>query len=384
MLSSRISTEHENLLDLTADWERILRSCTTTVYGPDATCSSVWARALRDTLLKDTQIRVLVVSSGTQVAGIVPTYLKVARALPFDRRELRIITEAYGGRRGLMIANTDPDLTEFALRRLRLDLPPWDVLLLGAVKGSLSHVNLMNAARNTSLRARCLAVSQSPYIELAASWEAMIAKLPKKTRWTFRKGERDLTAKGAVDYEQITDVASVGSLLASVVAIERKSWKEEVGTSITAQSRQQAFYDTFARLAAANGILSGHVLRVASQPIAYILGIATGDGVFLDLKESFDASYAEYSPGHVLKRFAIEALIGRGIRVYDFMGRCEPYKMRWTDKTYQCETIALYNRTVRGSICYLRSNLAHVLGSKRQHIESTGSASAAGSMSVSG
>jgi CelD/BcsL family acetyltransferase involved in cellulose biosynthesis len=74
-------------------------------------------------------------------------------------------------------------------------------------------------------------------------------------------------------------------------------------------------------------MLSAHVLRLDGRPLAYILGVAAGDGAFLDLKESFDASYAQYSPGHVLKRFAMETLIARGVGIYDFMRACEPYKL---------------------------------------------------------
>jgi hypothetical protein len=59
----------------------------------------------------------------------------------------------------------------------------------------------------------------------------------------------------------------------------------------------------------------------------------------------------------VLKRFAFERLIAQGITLYDFMGKCEQYKMRWTDRTYKVLTIAMFNRNVAGSIGYLRSKL---------------------------
>jgi CelD/BcsL family acetyltransferase involved in cellulose biosynthesis len=174
-------------------------------------------------------------------------------------------------------------------------------------------------------------------------------------RWTIRKGERALSEKGRLEYEELSDPASVDKLMHSIHTIERRSWKEQSGTSITAQGKQQAFFEAFAALAAESGMLCGHVLRVDGKPIAYIFGVLDGDSVFLDLKESFDAAYAEYSPGHVLKRFAFQTLIARGVRIYDFMGRCEPYKMRWTDKTYHRLTVVLFNTTFRGSLAHLRS-----------------------------
>lgn len=358
MLSSQVRSARDGVPQLRADWDRILGTCSRTVQGPDATCSWTWAEALRRTLLKETELQLLIVSADSQNVAIVPTYRQVAKAFPLDKRELRVITEVHAGRRGLLVAHDNPDIVEFVLGRLCADIPAWDVALLGAVRNSPSYAAIEEAARRTGFRMRSIAVQRSPYIELATSWDKMIATLPKKTRWTIRKSERELASKGSLTYERISEPALVDSLLASIFEIERNSWKQEAGSSMIVQSRQQMFYETLAKLAAENGMLSAHMLRLSSQPIAYILGITSADGVFLDLKESFDANFAEYSPGHVLKRFALESLIASGIRVYDFMGRCEAYKMRWTDKTYQCDTIALYRPTVRGSLFYLRSGLA--------------------------
>ena len=60
---------------------------------------------------------------------------------------------------------------------------------------------------------------------------------------------------------------------------------------------------------------------------------ASVDGTFLDLKESFVVAHSENSPGHVLKRYAMQTLLSRGIR---------PCKMRWTDQTYRCSTVSIY------------------------------------------
>ena len=74
-----------------------------------------------------------------------------------------------------------------------------------------------------------------------------------------------------------------------------------------------------------------------------------------DLKESFDSSFANHSPGHVLKKHAISTLIDESIECYDFMGQCEPYKMRWTDQTYERLSCALFNRNVPGYMSLIQS-----------------------------
>lgn len=142
-------------------------------------------------------------------------------------------------------------------------------------------------------------------------------------RWTIRKSHADLHKKGRLEYEERAGSDSVPSLIDALHTVERNSWKEESGTSITKQEHQERFHRSLADLAARSGYLSGHVLRLDGHPIAFILGIAAGDGAFLDLKGSFDASNFEHSLGHVLKRDAVETLIARGVHLYDFMGNCE-------------------------------------------------------------
>lgn len=355
MLSSQLHTDWNSLYDQASGWDRLLSSCYRGILGPDATSSSVWARALWDSHVRDSTLRSLTITSNQQLVAIVPAYLATAASFPFARRELRLMTEAYGGRGGLLIADDDPTLVESAFARLRAEIPDWDVFVFSVVAGSASQSAVSKAAQASSLRMRCLAVNESPHVELGSSWDATFASLPKKLRWTIRKAEKDLRAQGRLEYLEVVAPAAVPSLIQHIYDVEQRSWKESAGTSITTQQRQQAFYEKFAPLAAQSGILSAHVLLLDGRAIAYILGVAAGDGVFLDLKESFDAACSDYSPGHVLKRFAIEALIARGVRTYDFMGRCEPYKMKWTDKTYRSLTLALFNSTFRGWLCHARS-----------------------------
>jgi CelD/BcsL family acetyltransferase involved in cellulose biosynthesis len=355
LLVSSVHNGWSNLGSFAADWDRILRSCQRGAQGPDATCSYAWAEALVRSHLRDAELRLLTVSSAAQTVAVLPVYAPATRAGMLGPRALCAVTEAHAGRCGLLALDNDPATLDELLDRLVTDLRPWDVFHLTVVENSDAHAALLRAAPRLTLRLRCVSTATSPYIRLADTWDGVFASLAKKMRWTIRKAEKDLRDKGELTYAGIADPAQVDSLLDSIYKVEQSSWKEQSGTSITAQRSQREFYEALIRVAAREKILSAHVLKLGTQPIAYILGIAAGDGAFLDLKESFDASFSEYSPGHVLKRFAIESLIARGVRIYDLMGACEPYKMRWTDQTYTSLRIAVFNRTLRGSAAYWRS-----------------------------
>jgi Acetyltransferase (GNAT) domain len=358
MLTSKVHTGWETLSEINSDWDGLLRTCQKGVSGPDTTCSSLWAQALVQTHLKNADVFGLSLSSVSGRHAVLPLFRTCGQGSLAPRREIRAMTEAHAGRSGLLVRNNDAALVEALLRHVQTDLEPWDIFTFSVVEGSPSHTAVVKAARSIPLRLRCIATGESPFIALESNWGAMLSALPKKFRWTVRKSEKELSSKGSLQYEQADKPASTRSLLDNIYAIERRSWKEESGTSITAQDAQQAFYEALVPIAADAGILSAHILRLDDQPIAYILGLVGEDGVFLDLKESFDLTYSESSPGHVLKRFAIEALIASGIGLYDFMGKCEPYKMRWTDRTYRRLTITMFGRSFRSEYFYLRSRLS--------------------------
>jgi CelD/BcsL family acetyltransferase involved in cellulose biosynthesis len=357
MLSSRIYTGWTELEPLAAEWDRLLKAGTAGVSGPDATCSWTWAQALSQSLLKDVSPATLVARDDGAPVAIIPLYA-APRAHALAPRELRLITEAYAGRSDLLIDGPAAEVLEHVLGQAVRQLASWDTLSFTVVEDSRTHQALMQLADSGKLRLRCISASQSPYIELGKTWDAILAALPKKMRWTIRKSENDLAAMGLLDYQCCRTPDSVEALLQGIYTIERKSWKEASGSSITTQERQREFYERFVRLAAGSGMLCAHLLRLDGRPIAYILGIESGDGVFLDLKESFDTDFSAQSPGHVLKHFAFETLLSRGVSLYDFMGECEPYKMRWTERKYRRLTFRLYNGTWRGRLAWWRNRLS--------------------------
>jgi hypothetical protein len=93
------------------------------------------------------------------------------------------------------------------------------------------------------------------------------------------------------------------------------------------------------------GWFSGHVLEFRGEPVAYVWGLLFAN-IFYDFKESYKSDYREFGPGHVLKLSLMQRLFSKRVTFYDYMGACEDYKLRWTDKTYERSTFLLYNQSV--------------------------------------
>lgn len=323
------------------------------INGPDITCSSTWVTALIETHLSNKQIHWMAIIDEYKTTSIFPYFTEKL----FLERRIKSFSEVYAGRSSLLGGNGSISACSKLIQEFPGKIPYWDTLQLTLVDSCVGHFAIYYETTSGKSLARNISTIKSPYIDISRGWPETFDSLPKKLRWTIRKGENDLNNLGSLTYRQYTTTKEINELFLMIYKIEKESWKEHAGSSITKQHKQQEFYETLAKYAANDKILSAHILLLDDKPLAYILGLISGDGSFLDLKESFVDSYSKYSPSHVLKSFAIANLIKQCVRIYDFMGDCEPYKMRWTDKVYERHTIVIYNKTVRGRLAYFKSLL---------------------------
>ena len=200
---------------------------------------------------------------------------------------------------------------------------------------------------------------------MAGTWRNYFESLPKKFRWLLRDAEKKLRASGRLHYTEYRQGSDLKHFLDAMFHVEQKSWKEVQKSSITANDDQRKFYTALTAIAAERGLLSCHLLELDEEPIAYIYGLLF-NGVFSDLKESYNLSYQSMSPGHALKLFVLERLYDRNARLYDYMGVCEPYKMRWTDTTYTRSTYMIFNRTLGGLAARISGSFINYVKSRGQ------------------
>jgi Acetyltransferase (GNAT) domain len=344
-LKFRILRSPEEWAQLRGSWDTIVESQSSSISGLDVTSTFTWAEALWDNHLGRTGLEVLVAESDNRIEALVPYHLGSKTVHLIRCRSLAPITELYSGRCGFLLREPRVEILEAVLNELREHMPSWDVFLFTLVEDSPSDLLLRELERRDGLGLEKISSQRSPYIVLDKPWEEYFVSLPRKFRWNLRNFEKKMKGAGEVSHRVFESGSDFDEFLSRMQEIEKASWKEEAGSSLTANPLQESFHARLLRAAADQGWFSGHVLEFRGEPVAYVYGLLYGN-VFYDLKESYKSAHRDFGPGHVLKLSLMEQLFARHVAFYDYMGLCEEYKLRWTDKTYSRSTFLLYNRTL--------------------------------------
>jgi CelD/BcsL family acetyltransferase involved in cellulose biosynthesis len=328
-------------------WDAMLARQGLGITRLDITATLEWAETLSKALLNGKKQRTLLLESDGEIVGVFPLYESSVTRYRVKFAKLAPITELYSGRCGFILREYKVEYIEALIDYLFWQLDNWVLFQLTLVDDSESETLLLQACEAVGVCCEKLSAQTSPYIVLDNSWQDYLGTLPKKFRWNLRNGRKKLESTGSLQYFSCESELQINHFLTAVLEIERASWKETAGTSITVNDYQEVFYKEFCAPAIDKGWFSGHLLELNGEPLAYIYGTIY-QGVFSDFKESYKAKYRDFSPGHVLKTFVFDELYRRNVRLYDFMGVCEDYKLRWTDNTYSRSTYLIYNTNLRG------------------------------------
>jgi len=360
MLKFRVLRTPEDWTVLRPDWDALVSRQASDILSADVTSTFVWADTLWNNHLNRSGMEVIVAERGGHLQALLPYYrtLKTVHFIPC--RSIAPVTELYSGRSGFLLAEPRAELIQEMLRRLRTMAGAWDVFVFTFVEGSDSARMMQEVAVQDQLRIEKIASQESPYIRLDNSWDEYFASLPRKFRWNLRNFERKMKAAGQVVHRVFEKGSDLEQFHRAVQQIEKASWKEQAGTSLTANALQEGFHARLMHSAAESGWFSGHVLEFRGEPVSYVWGLLF-ENIFYDFKESYKSACREFGPGHVLKLSLMQRLFSKGISFYDYMGASDEYKLRWTDKTYVRSTFLLYNETLTAHAAYWAGKIKQVV-----------------------
>lgn len=339
----------EQLTGLADSWAGLLRQDAGLANGIGIYGTSDWTLSLWENHLQSRPQNILVLEDEGEICAILPFHRRINGGFPLRERVIEPITEIVSGRAGFLLKHASPDYLEAIFRFLYAEVPGWNTFRCTLVDGSASDQAFAGVAANGRYHVANVGSRASPYICLPAQLASYLAGLSKNFRDNLKKSERRLRKAGTLAVRFHQKPEEVADFISAVLSVERRSWKELAGTSITTNPIQEGLYRRFLTSAAENGWLLGTVLSVDDNPLAYAMGFIF-ENIYYNEKASYDESMRASGAGSYIYLPIIEELYRRGVRLFDFMGKCEEFKMRWTQATYTRTTWMLYNNSVGGNL----------------------------------
>jgi CelD/BcsL family acetyltransferase involved in cellulose biosynthesis len=220
----------------------------------------------------------------------------------------------------------------------------WDVMML---KGIPAASPLVGRLRDLAEREGCKIVVRPAAPDLFVSLPSFESRMSSKFLANLRRCARKA---GGVELERIH--APTRADFATALTIEAMAWKGAAGTSIETDARVTHLYDTMTRLFGRRGRASLSFLRAGGERIALLLSVEDAHAIYA-LKIGYDPKHAAVSPGHLMVWMVAADAERRGLEAFDFVGREDSWKHKWTDELHENVSVVVYRRSARGIALHL-------------------------------
>lgn len=311
-----------------------------------------WVRTWWEAFGADSQLHILVVRAGGEIAAIAPLMRERAVMYGLPVRRLRFIQNDHTPRTDVIVASHRSDSYRALWSALRDCRGEWDVLLFS----QLEHASPAGPAFGELAAADghptgIWKSNDSPYITLTGTWDAYLESLAAKFRANLRNRMSRLTRLGEPSLEVLTDAASIKAACADTWRIEASGWKRDAGTAIASDASVERFYTALIDRGAAAGWLQLLFLTVGGRRIATSYGACFGSRLFL-FKTGYDPEYATCAPFKLLTYLAVREAYARGLIEVDFLGDAEPWKLEWTDDARGHDWLFVFGTSVRARLVH--------------------------------
>jgi hypothetical protein len=174
----------------------------------------------------------------------------------------------------------------------------------------------------------------TPFINLNECDGNIDATFNAIRRSDFRRAERKAGEFGMLTYElhAPNSITELASLMNEVHAVEAASWKEQEGSSLTANTWQGNFFHHFTQGAMLAGILRIAIMRISGQAVAIQVAVEWQQRFWL-FKISYDQHFSRCSPGQLLMLYTLRYAAQEVLQSYEFMGVMSPWTAYWTKQT---------------------------------------------------
>jgi CelD/BcsL family acetyltransferase involved in cellulose biosynthesis len=365
MLETKTLCDRGTIDALAPDWDALVHEIPGTFQGIDGTMSFAWFDAIRASFPQATSPTVITCHSDGKLAGLLP--LIPMQSGPLGT-QYALPTELYGGRSGPLLPNNGnaPQILSALLFECKRNLGGWSSVRISIPEGPLAQ-QFRRAAQVVGLSLAEQELTSTLGFPMPPGFNADHKDLSSNRRQHLRKAQNKIKRLNhQIRFRVFNDEVEAEELLATVLKIERSTWKHETGTAITNHPQQQLFYSALFPFALRSGILYAAVLYLDEQPVAHHFGLLHNN-VFCCLKHSHIQQHDELSPSALLMAAMFEDLSKRGAQSFDWMGVSEIHKTRWSqfNINYHCVRFNLFSQTPRGMLASALFRIRKNIRSKR-------------------
>ena len=315
-----------------------------------------WLAGCRRHFGQGKRAMLLSVRDGDRLLGLAP--LEIARMYGLPVRRARFIGDGVSDYLDFIAdAEHEDSVTKAIFEHLESDRR-WDVLDLQQIPNDSCILR-----HRTSLDGRCRTMEQDacPYLPLAETWDEMLPRLGKKTRFNLRYYER-LTRRDFDVHIGPMDHTTLHEGLSAFFRLHTKRWRKRWLPGVLSGDQVRRFHTEIAKGFAEKDWLRMHGIRLDGEIRAVLYCFAYRGKAYYYLG-GFEPDLAKYSLGTVLTGYAIRDSIERGCREFDFLRGNEPYKARWTREQRKNNRLVMRRPTTRSAlgsaICDLEQRIQH-------------------------
>jgi CelD/BcsL family acetyltransferase involved in cellulose biosynthesis len=220
--------------------------------------------------------------------------------------------------------------------------PGWDVLVFKNVpSGSLLSTDLPTIARRRFCYVETRPGQRSPYFALGGEG-GFEGRMDGKFRTNLRRCFRKI---GEPRFERITRFSPAD--YAEGLRLEAMAWKGEAGTALNVVPKVKRMYEGWLRLFGRRGQCSLNFLTVGERRVAFLYAFEDAHS-FYAVKPGYDTEFYNVSPGHLILRACALDAEARGLKEFDFLGRDDDWKYKWTPATRSHVHVVVYRASLRG------------------------------------
>jgi CelD/BcsL family acetyltransferase involved in cellulose biosynthesis len=311
-----------------------------------------WIRTWWECFGSGARLHIILVRVDGRIAAIAPLMAETVWMYGLPVRRLRLLHNDHTPRADFIVAEHPERSYRAIWAALRQASVVWDVLQLGQLPRQSPTCESIRALANED---GCgIGVWQSgdaPYLELTGSWDQYFSGRTAKFRQNVRNRLSRLRRIGEPVMETLDDTVAILAAREDAFRLEASGWKDDAGTSVSADPAVHRFYSLLAERASTCGWLRLLFLSINGRRIAVSYGSHYANRLFL-FKTGYDPEYAQCSPFKLLTYFAVHDAFAGGLSEVDFLGDVEPWKLEWTATTRPHDWLFVFARSSRaGLLC---------------------------------